>query len=290
MRIGPYARLTSLAAAVLTAWAGAAAPAQARTAPETLYYERSFVLEAHRRCGLFPTEVETALTAAAWQARGAALRSGLNEAQAAAAAGRARVRAAAVSCADPDLSLAADRVKTGFSNWRRTARMTFPGDRAAWRADRAAYARPTWRLSQAGVTGASPVVFGLSGGLDRADALTAVVSFVGRPRPYAARLVLRDAGAAPRAWLAGDGLAPIGQRRVFMARSFAGAEPSLLAAGRTAGEAWTFPDAALDALARLDPRESFVIEFLFRDDSTARARFEAGDFAAARAFLALGPV
>ena len=64
----------------------------------------------------------------------------------------------------------------------------------------------------------------------------------------------------------------------------------LLASGARAGEVWRFPDSAVEALAALDPREPFLIEFLFRDDSVATARFEAGDFAAARAFLAMGPV
>ena len=45
-----------------------------------------------------------------------------------------------------------------------------------------------------------------------------------------------------------------------------------------------------DALAALDPREPFALEFLFRDGSVARARFEAGDFAAGQAFLAMGAV
>lgn len=31
-----------------------------------------------------------------------------------------------------------------------------------------------------------------------------------------------------------------------------------------------------------------MIEFLFRDDSVARARFEVGDLAAGRAFTAMG--
>ena len=47
---------------------------------------------------------------------------------------------------------------------------------------------------------------------------------------------------------------------------------------------------AAEALAALDPREPFALEFLFRDGSVARARFEAGDFAAGQAFLAMGAV
>ena len=48
--------------------------------------------------------------------------------------------------------------------------------------------------------------------------------------------------------------------------------------------------AAADALSALDPREVFTVEFLFRDGSIARSTFEAGDFAAGRAFLAMGQV
>ena len=46
--------------------------------------------------------------------------------------------------------------------------------------------------------------------------------------------------------------------------------------------------AAADALSGLDPREVFTVEFVFRDGSVARTVFEAGDFAAGRAFLAMG--
>ena len=58
-----------------------------------------------------------------------------------------------------------------------------------------------------------------------------------------------------------------------------------------AGIAWFACATTLDeALAALDPREPFALEFLFRDGSVARARFEAGDFAAGQAFLAMGAV
>jgi len=48
------------------------------------------------------------------------------------------------------------------------------------------------------------------------------------------------------------------------------------------------PAMSAAALERLDPRETFAIEFHFRDGSVATAKFEAGDFAAGRAFLAMG--
>ncbi|MNE56887.1 hypothetical protein D3C80_1518260 [compost metagenome] len=168
--------------------------------------------------------------------------------------------------------------------------MSFPGDRSAWRGDRYESQAIGWRLVQDSVTGGSPVRFGLAGTGPTATTPVAVVSFVGRPRPYAARLVMRDREQAPRVWLTGGGLPPESVRRVFFAASAQAAAPSLLTEGARQGEVWTFSTEAADALAQLDPRETFVIEFLFRDDSVAEARFEAGDFAAGRAFLAMGAI
>ena len=49
-----------------------ALPTSAMAAPQDRYHERSFVLAANQRCGLFQPQVSAALNAAAWQARGAA--------------------------------------------------------------------------------------------------------------------------------------------------------------------------------------------------------------------------
>ena len=181
-------------------------------------------------------------------------------------------------------------MRHAFAGWSRAARINFPGDKAVWSADRFESARDGWRLFQDGVTGASPVRVGLAGRTPQDARPTAVVSFVGKPRPYAARLVMRDAARSPRPWLAGDGLPPPSARRAVFAAGFDAAPRELLAPGARAGEVWRFSEGAAEALAGLDPREPFLIEFLFRDDSVATARFEAGDFAAGRAFLAMGPV
>jgi hypothetical protein len=104
---------------------------------------------------------------------------------------------------------------------------------------------------------------------------------------------MRDPALAARPWLTATGsavLPPEAARRTAWSAGVAPAAGGLLATGRTQGETWTFAPAAGDALARLDPREPFVLEFLFRDGSIASATFEAGDFAAARAFVALGTV
>jgi hypothetical protein len=284
MTIGQNA---TAAKAILLAAAVLATPAQAWAGPADTYYERAFVVAADARCGLFGDRVDAALTAATAQARGAALRSGAAEADLNAVAARARSRAGAVSCRDPQLALVRDRVDGAFSGWTRTPRMTFAGERQPWIADRTKWTQPGWRLKQASRVGASPVTFGFGGEVD-ASALTAVVSFVGRSRPYAARIVFRDDVKAPRAWLSGGGLAPASSRASVWATGVSAADVALLAEGRRSGDAWRFPASAADRLARLDPREAFLIEFHFRDGSVAKARFEAGDFAAGRAFMAMG--
>lgn len=273
--------------AALLAAATLVAPATAFAGPADTYYERAFVVAADARCDLFQPHIERALVAATAQARGAALRSGAAAADLTDVAWRARARAGSVSCRDPQLAVVKSRVDGAFEGWSRTARMTFPGDQRDWIANRTGYARPTWRLQQASVVGASPVTFGYAGQDDQAE-LTAVVSWWGRPRPTAARLVFRDPAKAPRPWLAGNNLIPASARASLWASDVSAAEPTLLTAGKQAGDAWRFSPAAAAALEQLDPREAFAIEFHFRDGSVATVPFEAGDFAAGRAFLAMG--
>jgi hypothetical protein len=284
MTIGQNA---TAAKAVLLAAAVLASPAHAWASPADTYYERAFVVAADARCNLFAPRLEAALTAATAQARGAALRSGAREGDLAAVAARARSRAAAVSCTDAELATVRARVDGAFSGWLRTPRMTFPGKERDWTANRLSSDQAIWRLQQLSSVGASPVAFGYAG-KGEAQGLVAVVSFVGRSRPNAARIVLRDPARVQRPWLAGDGLVPASARASLWATGVGAADPTLLAEGRQTGEAWRFPDAAAAALARLDPRETFAVEFHFRDGSVAMARFEAGDFVAGRAFLAMG--
>lgn len=273
--------------AAVLAVAALTAPGAAFAGPADTYYERAFVVAADARCDLFQPHIERALVAATAQARGAALRSGAAAADLTDVAWRARARAEAVSCRDPELAVVKGRVNGAFEGWSRLARMTFPGDRLDWVANRTGYARPTWRLQQASVVGASPVTFGYAGKGDQAE-LTAVVSWWGRPRPTAARLVFRDPAKAPRPWLAGNNLIPASARASLWSSGVSAAEPMLLTTGKRTGDAWRFSPAAAEALEQLDPREAFAIEFHFRDGSVATVPFEAGDFAAGRAFLSMG--
>ncbi len=263
------------------------APAAAVAGPAETYYERAFVVAADTRCRMFSPQTHQALVAATAQARGAVLRGGSNDLAVAQVAARALARARATSCSDPQLTLVRQRVDHAFAGWARTSQMTFPGAGLHWVANRADYSSPTWRLMQASVVGASPVTFGYSGKNGASD-LMAVVSWFGRPRPTSARIVLRDPMKVSRPWLAGNNLVPESARASFWAAGVASADAALLSEGKRAGEAWRFPAAAAVALERLDPRETFAIEFHFRDGSVAAVPFEAGDFIAGRAFVAMG--
>lgn len=264
-----------------------AVPAVSRT-----YYERSFVVEADARCRLFSPDLGKALAASALQARGAAARAGASEAVLSEALQRARSGAASTSCQDPELVVVRDRVASAFSAWTAMRRMEFPGIRAGWQADRTPFEATGWRLVQTTTTGGASVGFGLEADSAGQESLSAVVSFVGKSRPYAVRLSMRNPDRAPHPWLVAESgsLPPETARQAFFASSNRQADPLLLSQDHEQGETWVFPMAAAEALSGLDPREAFVIEFLFRDDSVARARFEAGDFAAGRAFTAMGPV
>lgn len=290
MRIGLSTRT---ARAAIVAVVMAATPMAAFADGTGTYYDRTFVLAAHEKCDLFRAPVAGALSAAALQSRGAALRAGTTEATLQTTASRAQARARTVSCANPELAVVRDRVADAFAGWQRIPRMDFNGDHATWTADRVRREAATWRLVQTSVTGASPVRFGLDASAEGRETLSAVVSFVGRPRPYAARIVMRDPALAARPWMTASGraaLPPESAREEVWSAGTAPAAATLLAMGKTQGETWTFPAYGGDRLARLDPREPFLIEFLFRDGSVATATFEAGDFAAARAFVALGTV
>lgn len=252
------------------------------------HYDRAFMLAADARCGLFAAPVRAALTSATLQARGAQLRGGATAVQANETARRARARAAATACDHPELRMVARRVGDAFNGWAGLRRMAFPGLTGAWQADRTAFEGPRWRLSQGGIVGASPVVIGRVQGL---SGLTVAVSFVGKPRPTGARIVMRDAARFPNPWIGSrPTLAPEPQRAAVWAGATDAADKALFPGGRRRGETWTFSDQAAARLAALDPREAFAVEFVFRDGSVATARFEVGDLAAADAFLGMGRV
>ncbi|THD82083.1 MAG: hypothetical protein E7812_02040 [Phenylobacterium sp.] len=250
---------------------------------------------ADSRCDLFAPDVAQALAAAAAQAKGAALRSGVSADALNAIDRAARLKAAETDCHAPDMVTAASRVKQAFLGFSRIGRITYPGDVAAWQADRLDGPGSPWRLRQDAVFGADRMSFGLAGhgGL---GALIAVARFADGDIPYGARLVLRDTNrsfgpyldrpaAGPTAGLPlTKRLPPAGALTGILAEARSRAGGDLMASSEN-GWAFRFPSTAIRALAALDPREAVAVEFLFPGDRVRRAYVEVGDFAAGQAFV-----
>ena len=278
------------------------APVIAHAAAVDAYYERAVMTAADQRCHLFTPELGSALGAAQAQAHGAALRSGMTNADLDRVGWRARNAAGSVACNSTDIATAASRVRTAFDGYSHLLRMNFAGDISSWAADRSVSQYMTrWQLSQAQPFGWNSLMFGIAGrGGDMA--LVAVASFPDGVQPYGARLVVRDQSRAPEPFLniiraSTNGRLPLDARmppasatRTFFPQNRQPADAGLLPRDAKSGVGFRFPQAASDAIARLDPRESIAVEFLFANpnggDSVRTAYVEVGDFAAGRAFLA----
>ena len=278
----------------------ALSPATARAQPADLFYERAVMSAADQRCGLFAPDIGAALAAATAQARGAALRGGATGEALRRIERTAQARAAAADCHSSDIQTAAARVKSAFSGFAKMTRLTYAGDVAGWQADRNISRSARWQLSQETSFGRGPendrMAFGLVG-REGASALVAVAHFAGDAEPYAARLVLRNEARSDGPYLArfsggstaglplAQRLPPTSAQKAYVAAARSAAGPDILPKGAASGWAFRFPDAAAQDLARLDPRDSVAVDFLFAGDVTRRAYIEVGDFAAGRAFL-----
>ncbi len=273
-----------------------AAPGQASASSLDLFYERTVMAAADARCGLFSGGVGSALSSARAQARGAAMRAGVDRPTLKTVEARAISRASTAPCDSNDMTVAADRVRGAFEGYSRLIRMDYPGDLSIWRADRSSSVQAArWRLDQDVTFGDSRMVFGLAGRRG-ANVLLALAHFPGGAAPYSARLVLRDDDATAGPYLDNRGaslatmplarrLPPPAAQRTYTAEARSTAGLDLLPAGMKAGWAFRFPAEAARALAQLDPREAVAVDFLFAGDVTRRAYVEVGDFAAGRAFL-----
>ena len=274
-------------------------PNLAHAAAVDAYYERSVMTAADQRCHLFSADLASALGASQAQARGAAMRSGLTNTQLDSVQTRAATAAGSVACDSHDITTAASRVRQAFDGYSKLQTMNYRGDASAWWANRAVSQNYTaWRLSQTEPFGWNSLSFGIAArGSD--SGLLAVASFADGARPYSARLVMRDATRAPEPFLniiraSSDGRIPLSARmppasatRDFFPQARGDADRPLIPTGAASAVAFRFPNAAADALARLDPRESVAVEFLFSSGQPVRTAYvEVGDFAAGRAFLA----
>jgi hypothetical protein len=262
-----------------------------------LVYERTVMTAADARCGLFAPEISSALAAAQAQAHGAALRAGASPEALRAVERRARDKGDSVGCASPDVAAASNRVRKAFAGYSHIQRISYPGEVAAWRADRTGSGAIRWRLAQEARFGQDRMTFGLAG-REGPAVLIAVARFADGQTPYAARLLLRDDDRSSGPYL--DRLAnparnlPLDRRlpprsalRIFAAEARSPAGLDLLPKDARGGWAFRFPETAAQELAALDPRESVAVEFLFPGDVVRRAYVEVGDFAAGRAFLSL---
>jgi hypothetical protein len=294
----PHPRALINPAAGVLALAAALGPTPAGAGAMDLYYERSLMAEAGVRCGLFTPPVQSALVSAREQARGAALRAGVAPREIQAAGERGRARARSVPCESRDLSVAAQRVRSGFEGYARLMRQDFPGDISGWKADRSVSAQKVlWRLTQETRQGNAQMRFGLAGRSGN-DGLLAVASLPSGSAPYAARIVMRDRRLTAGAYLDSRGESlrslPLSRRmprsgpfESYSAEARFPAGADLLPPGMKAGWAFRFPAQAAAAIADLDPREAIQVEFLVANGPPQRLYVEVGDFAAARAFLAV---
>jgi len=295
------ARWVGLSLSAMTAFSGTAFAA----GPADLYYERAVMTAADQRCRLFAPNLGSALAMGAAQARGSALRAGIDPEVLAQVKSRANDAASGVACNSPDIATAAARVKTAFEGYSRLTRQDYPGVVAGWKAERLASASGlVWNLSQTTTMGRDTLTFGLAG-QDGGASLAAMTRFADGAQPYGARLVMRDPARAVRAYFdmrqgpqaslpLAARVAPRNLTRTWFAQGRTGADPLLVSARGQASVAgytvWRFPAAAAQALAELDPREAVQVEFLFNGPTgevVRTAYVEVGDFAVGRAFLNL---
>ena len=257
----------------------------APSAASGLLYERALMEAAGRRCALFAPGVASALEASRNQARGAALRAGDTPGVLDALEGRAVAKAASVDCRAPGLLTAAERVRGAFADYAQLSVMRFPGPRSAWRAERAdpRLRGDRWRLVQALPGAGGWILFGsVSGRPALLDARR------GAGPAASVRLRLRDPSRLAAPFLAGP--PPAQLSRVFLASGRSPAARALLPAGAATGLLYAFPQAAMTALATLDPRETAQVELIYPAAGRERADaapLEIGDLAAALAFLAV---
>ncbi len=285
---------------------GLATSATAAPAAEDALYERAAVLAADARCKLFDAKTRAALEAAMVQARGAMIRGG---APAKSVESIERFAASAGNrwdCNSPDMKVIAGRVESAFSAYHKYTEMRFPGDVRTWIAQRYTAERTArWRVFQTAKTSQAQYGFGVAEFNGQKGLLLVVDGELARPRSVV--LMMRDPRRAPEPVGAGflnsvtfrstdkntplkDRVPPYGATQPFFAKGKMVADASLTQSGQTQAMAYLFPDAAINHLENLDPREAIEARLTIpargnRPEYVERVYFEVGDFAAARAFI-----
>lgn len=270
---------TLFIAAAATSMAFSAAAAFPSGPAASAFAERHALLAADVKCALLAPGARLALEAGASQARSTLARTGASVADMDGLAARAAEIGRTKACNDPAILAAASAAREGFKVWARMHERQFPGAQAIWQARRTPEPQGGWFLFQALPGGDGRL--GLRS-VESRPQLTAWVS----ANAAAARLILRD----PRRTQAPRFLAPdaFSETSAVRAAPPSSADAIVFHARQRAPEArgvrFQFDDAALALMARLDSRETAILE-LETANGTVRRPIEIGDLAAARAFL-----
>jgi hypothetical protein len=279
-------RLFFLAAAFTLALSTAVQAAEGPDARQA-YVERRGLIETDTRCNLLGADIRAALNVGALQARGALLRAGWTSAQMRGLEQTVVQAAAQRACNDARMLQAAADARRAFAPWLSMGYMEFPGWQRAWLARRGT--SDGWRLSQA-IDAPRAAVFGVRQQGPTQRLVLVMTLERNETAPLSASLALRDTSRASVREVALPQRVAYGIQAGAPSPGDAMTIPSTrtierLSGGRTQA-VFTFPDNAFATLLQLDPRESAELRV-----QTARGAqslyVEAGDIAAARAFLTL---
>ncbi|MBA4802461.1 MAG: hypothetical protein H2040_11410 [Euryhalocaulis sp.] len=267
---------------------------------EESFARRAFLLEADSRCELLTSGERASLSAAARQARGALERAGLD---ADTLEFHVRNAAAARDCSDELVQDVAGEARNAYAAWAAMRAMDFPGVRRVWTTRRVLEpdSTPRWALWQRLENGER---FGLTVTDSEQTAMLAIPAERAAAPIRSAKIELRDPDklAAPLdaalggLFMARADLEPMAQQAAPASLSRAiWASGVSKAKGETAPkpdadfQLIEFPASALAEIARLNASEAVRIRVIRADGETVRY-VEAGDLAAAQAFLAAKPL
>lgn len=245
--------------------------------------ERQALLSLDARCGLLTPMARAGLSAATAQAGEALVRGGWTRAAVAARRDAAAEAALGLACDGPAVTAAVSSARQGYALWIRQHDGRFPGRHAVWSARRTPDPEGWFLWQDLAPAGR----FGLRVGAEGPRLMFAAPVAAGRT-VASARLLVRDPAkaAAPPSVLALPKADPALARTAPAAADAA----VYLATARAQAKGLVelaFDDRALARLAALDSREAAAIDLVFREGGAPAQRFliEAGDLAAARAFL-----
>lgn len=264
--------------------------------------KRLFISRMNARCHYFSAETDMALKAGFLQARNEALRSGHPMSELGTHLEFARNAAQNAACDTAAIVSEAQGVSDSYRKFIMQTHLELQGERSVWQATRANESVTQWRLVQYQRNDDQNFAIGLYGTMT-APRFMVMSQFADQKRPISARLLVRNAdiasiGVINRSPFALSPTRPQGSSELsdqsFVAQGMEVIDVYLRPHQKTndlgyslTGEyvgdqsptpaiAYSFPTKAFVAIARLDPREDVVVEYMF-DDGPRYVRFEIGD-------------